>query len=74
MTRMTTLILLSLMGLLAGAATGLATAGFDGLVLGGSTGLVLGVTIWALFSMSVQWRRERRLDSYFSQNTVDRDR
>ena len=71
---MTTLILLSLMGLLAGAIGGLATAGLDGLFLGGSTGLVLGVSAWALFSMSVQWRRERRLESYFTHSTVDRDR
>ena len=73
-TRMTTLILLSLMGLLAGAVAGLAAYGLEGLVLGASTGLVLGVTVWAVFSMSVQWRRERRLDSYFSQSTGERER
>ena len=67
---MTTLLLLSLVGTAAGSIGGIISSGLDGLILGGSIGLIAGVVVWSLASMNAQWRRERRLNSYFTDTST----
>ena len=61
------LLILTTVGGAFGGIGGALASGSDGLILGGSSGFVIGVSIWAMITMGVQWRRERRLDRYFAE-------
>ncbi|MEZ4612171.1 MAG: hypothetical protein R2838_18315 [Caldilineaceae bacterium] len=51
-----------------GSISGLVSGGYDGLFLGASTEAGGGRGAWAVALMVAQWRRERRLNRYFSQD------
>ena len=57
---MIALIVLALLGTLAGSLGGVFTNGLDGMVLGGSAGLVLGVLAWITDNIDVE-RQSREL-------------
>ena len=57
---MIALIVLALLGTLAGSLGGLFTNGLDGMVLGGSAGLVLGVLAWITDNIDAE-RQSREL-------------
>ena len=69
---MVELLVLTMVGGAFGGISGALASGSDGLILGGSSGFVIGVSIWALITMGVQWRRERRLDRYFDEISRDK--
>ncbi len=57
---MIALIVLALLGTLAGSLGGVFTNGLDGMVLGGSAGLVLGVLAWITDNIDAE-RQSREL-------------
>lgn len=65
---MVTLFVITLITTSVGTVSGLISGGYDGLFLGAGAGLVTGVAVWAATLMITQWRHERRLNRYFSQN------
>jgi len=57
---MIALIVLALLGMVAGSLGGVYTNGLDGMVLGGSAGLVLGVLAWITDNIDAE-RQSREL-------------